>query len=356
MPSQPTGRGDGLRQPKARGDGVPSSAPRLRVLLMVNPHATTTDDRARRQVAAALKLRHSVEVVETAHKGHGIEVGRRAAREAFDVVVTLGGDGTINEAANGLAGTPTALAPLPGGATNVYCRMLGIPRRLPDALDRLVAGSWQPLDADVARLNDRWFTFSAGIGLDASAVERVDRRPRAKARFGPWFFAGVGLSVFLGGYVRDPVQMEVVGAHGSEHAVTVLMQNGNPYTYFGERPIVLIEDGGLFAGDLGGVALTRARARDLVPVLWRALSGARPVIEHPAVARLSTGDGLSVRSLDGRPLPMQVDGDHFGESPEARFTVLPGGLRVVTGAADSGAAGAIRQARQTAAAAQEPRA
>ncbi len=333
MSSHPTDRrDDGFRHHETRGDGVSYAAGRLRVLLMVNPHATTTDDRVRRQVAAALERRHAVEVVETAYKGHGIEVGRRAAQDGFGVVVTLGGDGTINEAANGLAGTRTALAPLPGGATNVYCRMLGIPRRVPDALDRLIAGSWQPLSADVARLNDRWFTFSAGIGLDASAVERVDRRPRAKARFGPWFFAGVGLSVFLGGYVRNPVRMEVIGSHGSERAVTVLMQNGNPYTYFGERPIVLVQDGGLFAGDLGGVALTRARGRDLVPVLWRALSGSRPVTEHQAVARLSTGDGLSIRSLDHRPLPMQVDGDHFGEAVEVRFSVLPGGLRVVTGA------------------------
>ena len=323
---------------EARRPGAAAAAAtgrRLRVLLMVNPHATGTDDRARREVARALGSRHELEEVATTRKGHGIELSRRAADEGFDVVVTLGGDGTINEAANGLAGTRTALAPLPGGATNVYCRMLAIPRRLPDALERLARSGWQPVSADVARLNDRWFTFAAGIGLDASAVARVDSRPRAKARWGPWFFAAMGLSVFLGGYVRDPVRMEVVGdgtGPGSVgHAVTVLMQNGNPYTYFGERPIVLVEDGGLFAGDLGGVALTRARARDLGPVLWRALSGRRPVTGHPAVARLSTGDGLRIRSLDDRALPMQVDGDHIGEAREARFSVLAGGLRVVTG-------------------------
>ena len=321
----------GAQQAAAASAGEVSR--RLRVLLIANPHATTTNDGVLRTVTAALQRRHDLEVVATRHKGHGIALSQAAAAEGFDVVVTLGGDGTINEAANGLAGSRTALAPLPGGATNVYCRMLGIPRRLPDALDRLAGGSWEPVEADVARLNDRWFAFSAGIGLDASAVERVDRRPRAKARWGPWFFAGVGLAVFLGGYVRDPVEMEVVSADGVTRAVTVLMQNGNPYTYFGERPIVLLEDSGLFAGDLGGVALTRARVRDLVPVLWRALSGARPVTGHPAVSRLSTGDGLVVRSLDDRLLPMQVDGDHFGDSLEARFSVLRGGLRVVTGAA-----------------------
>lgn len=307
------------------------SARRRRVLLLVNPHATTTDDAIRRRATEMLGRRHDVEVAATRHKGHGIDLSRAAAAEGFDVVVTLGGDGTINEAANGLAGTRTALAPLPGGATNVYCRMLGIPRRLPEALDRLAGGPWLEVGTDVARLNDRWFTFAAGVGLDAGAVERVDRRPRAKARWGPWFFAGVGLAVFLGDYVRDPVQMEVLAADGTHRAVTVLMQNGNPYTYFGERPIVLIDDGGLFTGDLGGVALTRARARDLLPVLWLALSGRRPVTEHRAVAELSTGEGLTVRSLDHRTVPMQVDGDHIGDHHEARFTVLPGGLRVVTG-------------------------
>ena len=315
----------------AGATGAQRAPGRMRVLLLVNPHASTTDDRVRREVTAALSRRHAVEVVATGHKGHGIELSRRAAEESFDAVVTLGGDGTINEAANGLAATRTALAPLPGGATNVYCRMLGIPRRLADACDRLADGSWEPLALDVARLNDRWFTFSAGVGLDARAVERVDRRPRAKARWGPWFFAGVGLSVFLGEYLRDPTRMVVVGADAAERAVTVLMQNGNPYTYFGERPIVVSEDGGLLSGDLGGVALRRARARDLVPVLWRALSGSRPVGEHPAVAPLSTGDGLIVRSLDHRALPTQVDGDHIGAAKEVRFSLLAGGLRVVTG-------------------------
>jgi diacylglycerol kinase family enzyme len=329
MASQESDRGDAVANGKA---SAATAAQHLRVLLVVNPHATSTDDRVRRAVAGALARRHAVEVVETRHKGHGLEISRAAADQDFDVVVALGGDGTINEVANGLAGTRTALAPLPGGATNVYCRMLGVPRRVPDALDRLAASAWSGVGTDVARLNDRWFTFSAGIGLDASAVQKVDRRPWAKARWGPWFFAGVGLSVFLGGYVRDPVRMEVIGADGAQPAVTVLMQNGNPYTYFGDRPIVLVEDAGLFAGDLAGVALTRARMRDLVPVLWRALSGRRPVGEHPAVSTLSTGDGLIVRSLDHRALPMQVDGDHIGEGREARFSVLAGGLRVVTGA------------------------
>ena len=311
--------------------GDPDGSRRLRLLLLANPHASTTDDAVQRRVAAALGRRHAVEAVRTGHKGHAIELSRAAAAEGFDAVVALGGDGTINEVANGLVGTRTALAPLPGGATNVYCRLLGLPTGLPAACGRLAGPDIHVVRADAGRVNDRWFTFAAGVGLDASAVERVDRRPRAKARWGKWFFASMGLSVFLGDYVTDPVRMEVETAGTRHEAVTVLMQNGAAYTYFGQRPIVLLPDGGLFSGDLGGVALRRASVRDLAPVLWRALSGRRPVIGHPAVEALETGNGLVVRSRDERPLPIQVDGDNIGRHPEARFAVAPGALRVLLG-------------------------
>ncbi|CAA9490017.1 MAG: hypothetical protein AVDCRST_MAG69-1283 [uncultured Solirubrobacteraceae bacterium] len=315
----------------AVADGDRGGSQRLRLLLLANPHASTTDDAVQRRVTTALCRRHAVEAVRTGHKGHAIELSRAAAAEGFDAVVALGGDGTINEAANGLVGTRTALAPLPGGATNVYCRMLGLPSDLAAACAMLGGREHHVVRADVGRVNDRWFTFAAGVGLDASAVERVDRRPRIKARWGKWFFASMGLSVFLGDYVTDPVRMEVETAESRHEAVTVLMQNGSAYTYFGERPIVLLPHGGLFSGDLGGVALRRAKVRDLAPVLWRALSARRPVTGHPAVRALETGDGLVVRTRDERLLPIQVDGDNIGRHSEARFAVAPGALRVLRG-------------------------
>src|SRR5918992_482782 len=90
-----------------------------------------------------------------------------------------------------LADSDTVLTCLPGGATNVYCRMLGIPTDVVDATEHLLrrADAWQPRHVDLARVNDRWFTFSAGAGLDATLVERVDSHPKLKARFGPWYYA-----------------------------------------------------------------------------------------------------------------------------------------------------------------------
>src|SRR4029079_13432279 len=158
------------------------------MLVIVNPYATTMSVRLKNLVVYALQGRFEVEAVDTQRTRHAIDLCREAARERYDVVVAFGGDGTVNEAANGLAGTDTVLTCLPGGATNVYCRMLGIPNDVVDATEHLLglADAWRERRVDVGWLDDRRFVFSAGMGLDASVVERVDSNPRLKARFRPW--------------------------------------------------------------------------------------------------------------------------------------------------------------------------
>ena len=116
-----------------------------RMLVIVNPYATTMSDRVKSLVVYALQGRYDVQAVDTQAKGHAIELCREAAHEGYDVVVAFGGDGTVNEAANGLVGSSTPLTCLPGGATNVYCRMLGIPNDVVDATEHLLglADSWR---------------------------------------------------------------------------------------------------------------------------------------------------------------------------------------------------------------------
>src|SRR3954447_15976233 len=94
-----------------------------RMLVIVNPYATTMSDRLKHLVVYALQGRYDVTAVETERKGHAIELVAEAAREDYDVVVAFGGDGTVNEAANGLAGLDTPLAILPGGSNNVFAKM-----------------------------------------------------------------------------------------------------------------------------------------------------------------------------------------------------------------------------------------
>ena len=313
--------------PPARG------ADARRLLLVANPHATTMSARLKDLVVRALERGYVVDAVDTQRPRHATEISRDAARDGYDAVVALGGDGTINEAANGLAGTDTALACLPGGATNVYCRMIGISTDVARATEQLLAraNAWAPRHVDLARVNGRWFTFSAGAGLDAAVVERVDARPHLKARFGPWFYAQSALTTFAANYVVDPPRV-VVEVGGQEvTGASVFVQNAQPYTYFKERPVQLAEGTHLDSGDLSGVVLTRASALDVPTIAYRLLARRARVEEHRRVAAFDGLHELRVRSYDHRPVPVQVDGDYIGAHEEAVFTVTPGGLRVVGG-------------------------
>jgi diacylglycerol kinase family enzyme len=175
-----TASSDPLARLEAILDSGLSGAPTRRMLVIVNPYATTVSDRLKNLVVYALRGRYDVHAVDTEARGHATELCREAAAEGYDVVVAFGGDGTVNEAANGLVGSDTPLCCLPGGRANVYCRMLGIPADVVDATEHLLgmAYDWRPRRVDVGRVNDRFFTFSAGAGLDASVVEIVDAPPR----------------------------------------------------------------------------------------------------------------------------------------------------------------------------------
>jgi diacylglycerol kinase family enzyme len=303
-----------------------------RMLLIVNPYATTMSVRLKHLVVYALQGRYEVEAIETERRGHAIELVTAAVGQAFDVVVAFGGDGTVNEAANGLAGTDTPLTVLPGGSNNVFCKMLGIPNDVVDATEHLlrIADRWEPRAIDLGQLNGRWFTFAAGFGLDASVVERVDSNPALKARFGAWYYASAAVGVFLRRYVVNPPRLEITVGDETVQGVSAFFQNGAPYTYFKSRPVNLVEGARLDSGDLAGVMLTRARPYDVPTVTFRALSGAARIAKHRAITAFAGVRHATVRSLDGRPIPLQVDGDHMSDETVAELSVASGALRVIS--------------------------
>ncbi len=311
--------------------GVGSRAPSKRMLIIVNPYATTVSDRLKNLVVYALRGSYEVVAVDTESRDHATEICRQAARERYDVVVAFGGDGTVNEAANGLAGSDTPLSCLPGGRANVYCRLLGIPTDVVDATEHLLrmADDWRPRRLDLARVNDRWFLFSAGLGLDASVVERVDAHPSLKARLGEWYYSWIAVGTFNRKYLLHPPRLEVSLGDERVRGVTALIQNGSPYTYFGQRPVQMAEGTDLASGDLAGIVLERASAIDIPTIIWRALSRGARVSRHRRVHPFTALQSLSVRSCDERPLPLQVDGDYIGEVDEARFSIRPAGITVV---------------------------
>ena len=308
------------------------AAPSRRMLVIVNPYATTVSDRLRNLVVYALRGRYEVHAVDTESRDHATVLCRQAAREGYDVVVAFGGDGTVNEAANGLAGSDTPLCCLPGGRTNVWCRILGIPVDIVDATEHLLAmaHAWSPERVDLGRVNDRCFLFSAGVGLDASVVEQVDAHPRLKQRLGEWYYTWTGINTFNRRYLVHPPQLRAAFEGREIDGVTVIVQNADPYTYFGNRQVHMGEGASLTSGDLSGVILQRSRLIDMPTIVLRSFSGRLRLVDHRQVQALRAVREVTVRSTDERALPLQVDGDYIGEVHEARFQSVPDGLLIVS--------------------------
>jgi diacylglycerol kinase family enzyme len=308
-----------------------ADAPRRQMLIIVNPYASTVSERLKHLVVYALRGSYRVKAVETESRDHATQLCREAASEGYDVVVAFGGDGTVNEAANGLAGSDTPLTCLPGGRANVYCRMLGIPVDLVDATEQLLrmADDWRPRRVDIGYAGERKFLFSAGVGLDASVVEVVDSHPRLKQRLGEWYYAMTAVRTFNRHYLLHPPRLEAALGDERVRGVTMIVQNAAPYTYFGNRPVQLAEGATLEGADLSGVVLRRASPIDIPTLLWRGLARRPRFVRHRQVQPFAGLDRLSVSSVDERPLPLQVDGDYIGEVQAAEFGVLPQGLLVI---------------------------
>jgi diacylglycerol kinase family enzyme len=308
------------------------------MLLIVNPYATTVSDRLKNLVVYALQGRYEVETVATEAQNHATEIGREVRDHGYDVVVAFGGDGTLNEVANGLAGTDVPVSVLPGGSTNVVCRTLGIPNDVVDATEHLLAllDRWAPRRIDLGRVDDRHFVFSCGAGIDATVVKRVDAHPRLKSRAGPYYFTWAAVSAFYRQYMLKPVRLGVEIDGERSEGVTALAQNSDPFTYFASRPIRVCEGVALDDGSLSLGVLRRAAQRDMPTLIPRLFSKARPAARHRQVDHFEGVTEATIASLsetrDGilRPFPVQVDGDYIGERTSLKLTVDPGALTIVS--------------------------
>jgi diacylglycerol kinase family enzyme len=312
---------------------LPDRTPKRRMLIIVNPYATTVSDRLKNLVVYALQGRYDVEAIDTQRQGHAVELCREAADEGYDVVVAFGGDGTVNEAANGLVGSETPLTFLPGGSTNVVCRTLGIPSDVVDATEHLLrmADQFEPRRIDLGRLDERYFVSSSGIGLDASVVEQVDAHPRLKSRFGEYYFTWAAVSNVSRKYFFNPARVRVeAGGHVME-GVTVIVQNSDPFTYFGKRPIRICDGVQDDDGRLSLAILKRSTPVD-IPTLIPRIFAANParMLSHRQMRGLTGLERISVKAEGERPFPVQVDGDYAGEFSEVTYSVAPRSLSVVS--------------------------
>ncbi len=293
-----------------------------RIVLIVNPYSSGVSRPQVERVEAALRRAGEVERRQTERRGHATELAA-AAGEA-DAIVVYAGDGTYNEVVNGLDRAPP-LGFVPGGGASVFPRALGLPRDAAAAAARIAAaiaaGRTRPVTA--GRVNGRRFLFACGLGVDAEAVRRVDRRGRSAdgRRASNLVFALTVARVLLERGLRLEPQLEVEG-HG--RAACVFVANGRPYTYAGPAPFAILRDAD-FAAGLDFVAPRRVTPLSLPGLLVRMLRGT--TADDSSVLAGHDLDTLLVRC--DRPLALQADGEDLGDVTEASFAAERGALRVL---------------------------
>ncbi len=302
----------------------------MKVLLLVNSSASSVTARARVVIRKALSADHDVTLAETTRRGHATRLAMGAAAAGTEVVVVLGGDGTLNEAANGLAGTECALAPLPGGSTNVFARQLGLPDDPIDAtgllLESLDAGRIEPIGLGV--VNGRYFVFHVGIGFDAALVAQVERRAALKRYAGHALFAYAGLDTWARHYDRSRPHFSVHHADGSvvDDGYMTVVLNTNPYTYVGNRPFQLAPDATLDR-PLTAVTVRSMRTLPFLSIMASALGSGARLRSSKLIDYRPDVSALTVKGYG--PFPYQVDGDYLGEIEKLEFRHEPDALRLV---------------------------
>jgi diacylglycerol kinase (ATP) len=293
-------------------------------ILILNPQAglRARSGAVERVLAVGAELGWRIEVVETDARGDATRLAADAARLGLPIVLVAGGDGTLNEVIQGLAGTTTAVGAIPLGTVNVWVRELGLPLDPAETLRELLRG--QVRQIDLGRANGRYFLLMAGLGFDAEAINAVEGP--VKRRFGPVAFLAAGALAA----VRNRGSRLRVQADGRTFETdAVLVTIGNTRLWAGAVQIThraTAADGLLDVCIFPGHSfLTRLRHMLLV------LVGRHDT--DPDVTYFQARELL----VAARPsLPLQLDGEPFATTP-ARVEIVPGALRVLVGAGTAAA-------------------
>jgi diacylglycerol kinase family enzyme len=299
------------------------------VLLVSNAYAGRVSPRKKEVIAKALAADCKLEVVDTASRNHASELSADAVDRGFSAIVVFGGDGTVNEVAQSLVGTDVALGILPGGSTNVMARALGIPLDPIDAtafLGRRLASDTRRR-INVGRVDERYFLFSAGMGLDAEVVRRVEAAPEKKRKYGEWWFVvnalKTALTQYRGAEPRITLAVEAPKAPAKPaRVVLAVCCNGRPFTYFKRFPVDVCPGASLDSG-LDVLGFTRIHATTIPRLVWSLFMSR----SHPGWRNARYHHDVESARLEADiPLPVQVDGDYIGERTEASLSLMPSAL------------------------------
>lgn len=258
------------------------------------------------------------ELYLTERSGHARDLAREAVRAGLDMVIAAGGDGTVNEVVQALAGHTTALGVLPMGTVNVWAREMNIPLSTAQAREVLLTGTKRLVD--LGRAGSHFFLLMAGVGFDAEVARRVEHSASALKRWGLKFvdyMATVGLL----SVTQKPTKiwMRFDGKRRSMQALLVII--GNTRLYGGALSFAqdaVADDGLLDVVILGGESLFGR-----LLVLARAFLRRGPLSPRVRYERCRT-----IRIESSPPLPVQVDGEVIGTLPMT-FSVVPRALCVI---------------------------
>lgn len=309
----------------------------MRALLIVNPHATATTPRRRDLLTHAFAGQVELAVEQTGARGHAADLAAAAVADGVELVLVHGGDGTVNEVANGLladgwrADLPM-LAVVPGGSTNVFARAVGVdpdPTAATEQILEALQTGRDPRRVSLGRAGQRYFTFNAGIGMDAEVVRRVESQRSAGRTISNALHVRHALAAYRD---RDrssgPLTVTLPGSDPMPGCALAFVSNVDPWTYLGSRPIrtnpTTSADGGL--GVFVATSLSLPTIGRTLVQLVRSRPGRAPRGRH-----LVTADDVAwvrVTAQDG-PVGVQADGDYLGTFEEVEFTSVPAALRVV---------------------------
>jgi diacylglycerol kinase family enzyme len=307
----------------------------VRALLIANPKATTTSRRARDVLMRAFAGEVRLELAETQRRGHATELAAQAAAENYDVVIALGGDGTVNEAVNGLlADGPSpdlpALAVVPSGSANVFARALGMQNNPLDAAGQVLEAlrGGRSRTVSLGRADSRYFTFCAGLGLDAEVVHAVEALRQSGSRAHSALYVRLALRQYfvLTDRHRPALTLEVPGKPPLGHIFMGIVSNTSPWTYAGRWPVDPSPRAS-FATDLDLFTLRRF---DLLSTLAVVAQIVPPFNRLPRGSHiLGLHDVAEFTLRSDRPIAFQLDGDYLGQRESVTFRSVPKAVRVV---------------------------
>lgn len=298
------------------------------MLLISNERAGSVSARTKEVITKALQADFKLEVVDTERRDHASDLAQDAVDRGFDAVLVFGGDGTVNEAAQGVVATDVAFGILPGGSTNVMARSLGIPIDPVDATayvaSRLRSDTIRRVG--VGRVNARYFLFSAGMGLDADVVRRVEADPEGKRKHSDWTYVSNALIAAFTGYRgKEPHITVEPDGHEPYRTLLVVSSNARPFTYL-KRFAVDVCPAANLDKRLDFFGLDRISTPTIARVVWSVFVSRGHIRwkhghYHPDVP------GATWRAA--RPMPVQVDGDYIGEWDRAAVRHVPDALSLI---------------------------